>query len=83
MKGCERIRFGGLHPAARSGRQDADGGFSSREGKPNRSRIYLSLTLIKGVEQSVKNDFTQALGQQGLVGLPHRHLRSQGEAPSC
>jgi len=32
---------------------------------------------------AVKNDFIQALGQQGLVGLPHRHLRSQGEEPSC
>lgn len=30
--------------------------------------ILLSLTLIKAVAQSVKNDFIQALGQQGLVG---------------
>ena len=45
--------------------------------------ILLSLTLIKAVEQSVKNDFIQALGRQGLVGLPHRHLHRQGEEPSC
>ena len=39
----------------------------------NRSRsrgilLSLSLTLIKAIAQSVKNDFIPALGQQGLVG---------------
>lgn len=30
--------------------------------------ILLTLTLIKAIAQSVKNDFIQALGQQGLEG---------------
>ena len=58
-------------------------GLSCREGRPDRTRIWLTLTLIKAVAQLVKDDFIQALGRQGLVGLPHRHLRCQGEEPSC
>jgi hypothetical protein len=52
-------------------------------GSPTGVGLSLTLTLIKAVAQLVKNDFIPALGQQGLVGLPHRHLRCQGEEPSC
>jgi hypothetical protein len=53
-------------------------------GEADRIRIWLTLTYMKGVAQSVKNDrIIPALGQQGLVGQPHCHLRSQDEEPSC
>ena len=61
-------------------RRHADGGSQVGRGiqrecdtlsNRSRSRVNLAFayaTLIKGVGQSVKNDFIQALGQQGLVG---------------
>ena len=58
-------------------------GLSCRRGSPTGLGYRLTLTLIKAVAQLVKNDFIPALGRQGLVGLPHRHLRCQGEEPSC
>ena len=66
----------GLEPKSVANPHPAQTGFSSRRGSPtgvgNAPKkdagivILLSLTLIKAVAQLVKNDFTQALGQQGL-----------------
>lgn len=76
----QRIRW--PTPSRPEGRPDADGVIMPT-GEADRIRILLTLTLIKAVAQLVKNDFIPALGRQGLVGLPHRHLRCQGEEPSC
>jgi hypothetical protein len=71
--GFEPKSVANLHPAQTGGSQVGRG--IQREGDTlsNRSRsrgilLSLSLTLIKAIAQSVKNDFIPALGQQGLVG---------------